>query len=268
MKKLIIFIIILLLTQSFNFPQQEQITIPLSKPNDRGILIINHVKGSIHVQGYDGKVVIIEAKNRYNSQKSNYETSSDGLKKIPLNKMKLEASEEENNVIIKTNSHSKTIDLEIKVPINFDLKLKTIDNGNISVKNVHGNLEISNVEGDIILKDIFGTVVSNTIDGNIIATFKQVYENTPMAFSTVDGKIDLKFPPKINALIKMKSDYGEVFSDFNFELLERKKKIQKDNERGLYSVTIEEWTYAKLNNGGPEIMIKTLDGNIYIRKGN
>ena len=259
--------IILFVLTSFNYSKKEQIIIPLSDPHARGILIVKHQKGSINIQGYDGTVVVIDAVNRYESN-DDVSTNDEGLKKIPTNNYKLTVVEEENQVLVRTNSFDKTVDLNIQVPYSFDLKLNTIDNGDITVSNISGTMEVSNVDGDIIIKEVSGSVIANTVDGNIIVTFNSVTENMPMAFSTVDGKIDIKFPSDINALLKMRSDYGDVFSDFEIELIEHKQKIEKNYKTGVYKVVVEEWTYGKINNGETEILLKSLDGNIYIRKGN
>lgn len=261
-------LIIAFITLTFNADviiEQEQISIPLSKPHERGILVVKHQKGSINIQGYDGVVVLIDATYRYQQEFDDHE--EEGMKKIQMNNMKLSATEEDNRVIVRVNSFDKTVDLNIQVPHNFDLFLKTIDNGEISVHDVAGTLEISNVEGSITLNNISGSAVANTVDGNIIATFNHVDDETPMAFSTVDGKIDVKFPADTKALLKMKSDYGDVFSDFEIALQERKNQATRNEETGIYRVEIEEWTYGKINKGEREILLKSLDGNIYIRKG-
>jgi hypothetical protein len=31
-------------------------------------------------------------------------------------------------------------------------------------------------------------------------------------------------------------------------------------------VNVENWVYGKINAGGPELMMKTMNGNIYIKK--
>ena len=266
-KSIFILTIILLILTSFKYSEKEQITIPLSDPHARGILIVKHQKGSINIQGYDGAVVVIDAIKRYETNE-NIEIKDEGLKKIPTNNFKITATEEDNQVLVRTNSFDKTVDLDIQVPYSFDLKLNTIDNGDITVNNISGTMEVSNVDGDITIKEVSGSVIANTVDGNIVIVFNSVTENTPMAFSTVDGKIDVTFPANINALLKMKSDYGDVFSDFEIELIEHKQNIEKNNKTGVYKVVIEEWTYGKINNGGTEILLKSLDGNIYIRKGN
>jgi hypothetical protein len=59
---------------------------------------------------------------------------------------------------------------------------------------------------------------------------------------------------------------GEIFSDFNIDLKKRKTKTQKKGESGSIKISLDDWTYGKINNGGPEYLLKSLNGNIYIKK--
>ncbi len=43
-------------------------------------------------------------------------------------------------------------------------------------------------------------------------------------------------------------------------------KVNKTSKDGMYRLTIDEWVYGKINGGGPEVMMKTMNGSIYIRK--
>ena len=88
-----------------------------------------------------------------------------------------------------------------------------------------------------------------------------------MAFSSIEGKIDVTFPADVKAYVKMKSDNGDIFSDFDIEIDKRKTQVNKSDKTGVYKISLEDWTNGKINGGGPEILLKTLEGNIYIRKG-
>ena len=260
--------LILFLFVFFRVSAQEQIIVPLSDSKKPGKLSIDHIKGSIQVIGYEGEAVVINASSRTTKNQSKSNEGDNGLKKITSSKIQLSAQEKDNKIVITTNSHKGTIDLEIRVPINFSLKLKTYYNGVIQVQNVSGNLEITNINGDVKLENISGSAVVNTIDGHIFANFRKVTSEVPMVFSSIEGKIDITFPAEINAYVKMKSDNGEIFSDFDIEIDKRKAQVNKSNNTGIYKVSLEEWTNGKINGGGPEILFKTLEGNIYIRKNN
>jgi len=171
--------------------------------------------------------------------KSRSKIDNDGLKRIASHKIELSAQEKDNEIVVTTNSHKGTIDLEI-----------------------------TNINGNVNLDNISGSAVVNTIDGHIVANFKNVTPEVPMAFSSIEGKIDITFPAEIKAFVKMKSDNGEIFSDFEIEIDKRKTQVNKSDKSGIYMITLEEWTNGKINGGGPDILLKTLEGNIYIRKRN
>ncbi|MFC1564037.1 DUF4097 family beta strand repeat-containing protein [candidate division KSB1 bacterium] len=226
----------------------KQIEILLSDPGKSGNLIVDHVKGSINVSAYEGALVIVNASFRQKDI-------------VNPKEIQIETLEEDNIVTVITNLHSSTIDLDILVPRNFSLKLRTYHNGIISVKNVNGEMEISNINGDIILNDVSGSAVLNTVDGNITASFSEVFQDLPMAFTTIYGNVDLTFPPDINATVKMKSEYGETSCDFAMRIEEKRAARNTGNTR-----YVEDWIYGIINEGGAEILIKSFDGDISIKK--
>ncbi len=90
-----------------------------------------------------------------------------------------------------------------------------------------------------------------------------------MSFSTMNGDIDVTLPPDIKANFRMKSDNGEVFSDFDVKLLPNSNQPVVEDARskgGRYRVKVEKTTVGAVNGGGPELSFKTFNGNIFIRK--
>jgi hypothetical protein len=87
-----------------------------------------------------------------------------------------------------------------------------------------------------------------------------------MAFTSLNGKVDVLFPADIKANVKLKSNQGEMFSDFDIAVDKTQPKVEKSTEDHYYRVKIEDHVYGKINGGGPEMMMETMHGNIYIRK--
>ncbi len=108
--------------------------------------------------------------------------------------------------------------MTIQVPMNFSLSLSTVNGGDIEVKNVHGDFDLNNVNGDIILKEISGSANANTINGKIIADFSKINENNPMAFTTLNGNVDLTLPANAKFSTKMKTDRGNIYTGFDMDL--------------------------------------------------
>jgi DUF4097 and DUF4098 domain-containing protein YvlB len=243
---------------------QETITIPLSKPSEPGLLKIAINSGNITVKGYSGKEVIVKASSR----KSNYrgQSSKKGLKRIAVNTLEFRAEENDNYVIVDTKYY-QAIDFEVQVPKNFSLALKTVNDGKIYVENVNGIMEISNMNGPITLKDISGSVSADALNQDIKVSFVEVKPNTPMAFSSLNGDIDITFPKSLKADVKMKSERGELFTDFDIKM--KPSKAEYTNTSGkngkAYQVKVEKWIIGSINGGGPEFFFKNYNGDVIIR---
>jgi DUF4097 and DUF4098 domain-containing protein YvlB len=255
---------------------KEQIVVPLSNPGKPGILEVGLTNGAIKVSGYDGKEVIVEAsvpsrksdesdegdRNRRNDKSG----STEGLKRISGNSFSLEVEENNNSVEIQTDSWKRRIDVTVKVPKNFSLKLSSVNYGVITVEDVNGDMEISSVNGGITLTNVSGSASVNTVNGHITATFKNITRDVPMAFTTLNGNVDVTFPSNVKVSPKIKTDSGDIYTDFDMAMDTSKPKVSQKSSNGSFRVTIEDWVYGKINGGGPECMFKNMHGNIYIRK--
>ena len=87
-----------------------------------------------------------------------------------------------------------------------------------------------------------------------------------MSFSTYNGDIDLTFPPSLKASLKMKTEQGEVLSDFDMTLVKTGPIQKKDTNSGVYKVKIDDWVKGDINGGGPEFTMKNYNGDIKVRK--
>ncbi len=259
----------------------EVIAVPLSSPGERGLLEIGLVHGSIEVKGYEGKEVIVKAvaredgeddeddEDRHNDwdhgDDDDDEHDRKGLKHIPSNAMEIEVTERNNKVSVESNSWNRGIDFVVQVPVNFDLELSTVNSGDIIVGNVNGALELNNVNGEVTAKKISGSAIIDTVNGKIEASFVSINEDSPMAFTTLNGNVDISLPSSVKAIFKMKSDRGEIYSDFDMDVDQSGPEVDRSS-KGTFKVTIENWVYGKVNGGGPEFMFNNMNGNIYLRK--
>jgi hypothetical protein len=132
------------------------------------------------------------------------------------------------------------------------------------VVNVRGEMEINNTNGDISLTNVSGSAVVNTVYGKIKADFREVSPASPMMFTSFEGDINIELPYSVNALLKMQSGKGGITSDFNIIPVKRQPVIQNRDQTKVYS--LEDWITGSLNNGGPEYIIRSYNGNIIVRK--
>lgn len=226
------------------------------------------VSGGITVKGGDVKEIVVEARVR-GHEESRGEGRAAGMKHIPMTSTGLNIEAENNDVRVSTDSYQRTVDLTITVPTRTSLSLHTVNDGNILVTGVDGELDINDVNGEVDLKNIGGSVVAHALNGHVVATFNRVDPQKQMAFSSLNGDIDVTFPADLKANVSLRTDNGEVYSDFDVKVQPTApQQTVEDNsgKGGKYRVKIEKNVMGTINGGGQEIQFKNFNGNIYIRK--
>lgn len=273
MKTLASLLIIMLtnITIAAQDTQTESLTVPLSRPGEQYTLKVSSFSGMIKITGYEGKDIIISVtpgKDEENKEdEGRRPEAAKGMKKISSDRgYELTAKEADNIVTVNTNNINKVIDLELRIPQNVKLEAGTVKEGEVIVENLSGEMEIHNVADNIRLSGISGSVVANSVGGDVTVSFKSVKPDAPMAFSTISGDVNIELPANVKARVKMKSDHGEVYSDFDIEIDKTTAKTEKASQPGLYQIKKDDWIYGKINGGGPEMMFKNLSGDIYLRK--
>jgi DUF4097 and DUF4098 domain-containing protein YvlB len=127
-------------------------------------------------------------------------------------------------------------------------------------------MELTNYNGEITALNISGSVIATTYNGEIKVTFDKVTENTPMSYVTYNGDVDLTFPATFKASVKMKSEQGEIYTGFEMNVVSTGPKQVEDKKKGAYRIVIDDWKKGDINGGGPEVTVKTNNGDIFLRK--
>jgi DUF4097 and DUF4098 domain-containing protein YvlB len=177
--------------------------------------------------------------------------------------------EENNEVRVGTESYARTIDVTISVPTHTSVKLRAVNDGDIVVTGVDGELDVDDVNGSVTLNNVSGSAVAHALNGHLKATFARVTPQKPMAFSSLNGDIDVTFPSDLKANVTIKSDRGDVFSDFDVQMqATAPQQVVEDGRAhgGKYRVKIDRAVHGTINGGGPEYQFTNFQGGIYIRK--
>ena len=254
--------------QPLSAQSDNKVTVPLTDPSRPVTLRAHLVSGSITVKGADVKEVVVEAKAR-GGEESHSGGRAEGMKRIPMTSTGLNIEAENNNVRVSTDSYQRTVDLTITVPIHTSVSLHSVNDGNIVVSGVDGDLDVNNVNGEVDLKNIGGSVVAHALNGHVVATLNRIDPQKPMAFSSLNGDIDVTFPADLKANVSLRTDNGEVYSDFDIKVLPNAPQQTVEDSRGKggkYKVKIDKNVRGTINGGGQEIQFKNFNGNIYIRK--
>jgi hypothetical protein len=243
----------------------DRIPVTLSDPSRPARVKVSMVNGGITVKGYEGKEVVVEARvrNRENAR------NEGGPKRLAISTTGLSVEEENNEVNINTESYMHAIDVTVSVPVHTSLRLRAVNDGDIVVTGVDGELDVDDINGAVTLNNVSGSVVAHALNGHVHATLTKVDPQKAMAFSSLNGDIDVTFPADLKANVSIRSDQGDVFSDFDVQLqATAPQPVVEDSRRhgGKYRVKIDKTVRGTINGGGPEIQFRNFQGKIYIRK--
>jgi len=247
--------------------KEEQLSVPLSEPGKPFKVTAHVLYGSIKVVAYEGKEVVIDVFGDSSHKHKDEDAAPGGMHRIGGGSGLNVTAEERNNNVEINGGLSKLSGIVVKVPAGISsLQLGAVNNGSITVTGISGAIEINNVNGPITVKDVSGSVVANTVNGAVMVNFKSVDAKAPMAFSTLNGNVDVTFPADMKTSLKLKTDRGGLFTDYEVAIDKSQPAMKKTEENHMYKLSIDEWVYGKINGGGPEVMMKTMNGDIYIRK--
>jgi len=259
--------------------QVDRATVPFSDPSTPGTVKVTVFRGGITVTGYSGKEVIVEARVRgsmLQEQEEEVNEKARGMQRIRSSASGLAITEEDNVMNIGSQSMKAAVDITIQVPFRTTLKLGCFNNGDITVDKVNGEIEVNNHNGAITLTDITGSVVANTFNGELKVTFVNITPDKPMSFSTWNGDVDVTLPGSLKADVKMSSEQGDIYSDFDVQITSQPPRAQEEAEdeegrgerrdRARYRVRFDKTIYGTISGGGPDFTFKTFNGDIYIRK--
>jgi hypothetical protein len=244
-------------------PGGKHMVFPLSRPGQPVTLEVKLQYGSITVLGYEGKEVIIDANS---DVKYPLEKDAAGHLKPTAKGHRLDFSADAgDNAVTVTGSLDNLINLTIHLPKGLAvLHLKTINQGDIVVKNISGSIEASNTNGSILLEHISGSLVANTTNGDVRAVFDKVDPAAPMAVTVLDGDIDLSLPQSFKASLNMTTDVGSMYTGFTVAGAD--KPPVRDQKTGMFRFPGQQSVTGKIGGGGPELFLKVLDGNIFLRR--
>ena len=201
-------------------------------------------------------------------QREEKEKKIAGMKQLSGSTSGLEIEEEANVVQINVQSWKAATDLVIQVPVATSLEVRSTMDGAVLVEGVSGEIDINNINGPVTLKNVSGNTLVHTVNGDIEVMLTRVTADKPLSFSTMNGDIDVTLPGDVKANLKMKSEQGEIYTDFDINLTRQptKSEAAEKTEQGKFRITFDKALYGLVNGGGREISFNTFSGDIYIRK--
>lgn len=238
----------------------DRITVPFSDPSRPQTVTGHLLNGCFTVEGADMKEVAVEGGGELTHKPPR---GAEGLRRLGPGGITVEES---SNTIRIAGPANRSVKLQ--VPKTVTLKLECTNGGELRVSNVTGDTELNNLNGNIRAQGMVGSVLAHSLNGRIVVTIDQVTAGKPMSFSTLNGDIDVTLPADTKATLRLKSDNGEVYTDFEVKLQPNNTSSAEDKrtEGGKSRVKMDKSFTGTINGGGPDISFKTLNGNIFVRQ--
>jgi hypothetical protein len=244
----------------------DRVTVPLSDPSRPVLVDISLVSGSITVRGANRKDVAVTARPSADRPSRRSDPDASGLRRIHQT-AGFRITEEGNRVKVSSDSPNRHISFEIETPARANLKLSTVNGGEILVENIDGDLEVTNTNGGITLNGVSGSVIAGTTNGGVRATLTRVTEKKEMAFTSLNGAVDVTLPSSTKANLRLRSDHGDVYSDFDVQLAPSAPVVEESRSDGRFRIRRSRSIVGAINGGGPEFELRTFNSNVYVRKG-
>lgn len=242
----------------------SKLTVPLSEPGKSYQLNMDLKSANVNLSVYGGKEIMIDGASAGKNEKP----AGNGTVLLQSGNSRDIIAQEKNNAVSITSARSRhegTM-LNIKIPAGAASIKLTVNDGTISASDISGDIEANNLHGNISLANVSGSVVASSNQGNIKVIFKSVNANSAMAFSTLRGNIDVSLPATFKGNVKLRSYRGNIYSGFDMATENTANKITQTFSDGTYQLSSDNWIYGKIGGGGQELMIKTYQGDIYLRK--
>src|ERR1700736_4581727 len=154
------------------------------------------------------------------------------------------------------------MDFQVQVPRDIAIKIKTVNEGRVSVRDINGGFLVRNVNGDIQIRNIAGSGTVRTVNGPVKVSFRQ-NPREASDFETVNGAVELQFARDLSADFKFKTFNGGTYSDFPVTALPvQGMKEERHGTKVIFRA--DRYTGARVNTGGPQIKVENLNGDIRI----
>jgi DUF4097 and DUF4098 domain-containing protein YvlB len=245
----------------------DRVTIPFRDPSGAKTLKVSLQNGSVTVRGYDGKDALLETAGRISGRERRPSHVPETMHRIDNDSMGLDVTEENNVItVVGTNSSAH---LTIQVPVQTNLVLRSVNGGSIVVENISGSIDANHTNGGISITNVSGSVLANTTNGKVTVSLNKVSPDKAMSFTSFNGTVDVTLPADVKASVMMKTNNGEIWSDFDIKLRAGgKPPVVEDNRGsdGKYKVHLDRAMYGTINGGGPEMQFVTYNGSILIHK--
>ncbi len=237
-------------------------------PKVKNKIEIANLLGDISLQNSTGGAIVIESD--FNLERPD---RAAGLKLLGAMEDNTDLGvnvSEENGIVSIQGATRQVRDYKYKILIPSGMAV-SLDYGSpfakedVNVDSFTGSLEIKTLNANVKITKSSGPFTINTISGNLEITFDKISQTEPTSLATVNGIIDVSLPGSDKANIEISTINGNVYN--NLDLKAVAKAVEKDKRGyGMDVVRMQGENSYTLNGGGQKVYLKSISGNIYLRK--
>ncbi|HVS04500.1 MAG TPA: hypothetical protein VMT16_17185 [Thermoanaerobaculia bacterium] len=238
-----------------------------------GRLLVDLVAGELVVDGYEGTEVRLHVRETLEAR------SAEALA-AARREVDLEAGRDGDGVAIvargpfrdqdrrwvrgdtwQDRGYRVRYDLRLQVPRMARVDLRTVNNGDVRLRQHHGPFAVRNVNGGVEVLGAVGAGTARTVNGPLRVRFAALPPGA-CEFASVNGAVDVGFPSGLEADLAFQTLNGEIWSDFPYTLQPAKVAAEVDRKgRQLRRLA----TVVRIGGGGVDLAFETVNGNIYVR---
>ena len=243
--------------------EPELISIPLSRPGEPISLDVSILSARIEIIGEDRDDAEFEVSVAEGNRTI---ITPSGTKQLPAGGYALEVDEKDNAISVDTDWRATKVVLTARIPRRADLDISTVNYGEIIVRDIEGRLQLNNANGPITATGINGSVIAESINEDVDIAFTRIAGDDAMALSSINGDLTLAMPDDAGVQLQIDNARGEIYSDFEVEVQPSQPIIERTDNRSGVEVRVESVIVANVNGGGTVVRLKTLNGDIAVRR--
>ena len=272
----------LLTAQKFNETISEELSFSSNSPEN--MLVVQNINGPISVEGYGGSSIKIEAEKTISAKRQS--DLEDGKREIEVKIEEIgnriyayvkSPNNDFNTALGKYKNHHNNdqwvkldyrfhVSFKLKVPRTTNVKLATMNDGDIYAKDVQSEeIIVSNLNGAITLENISGRTDVNALNKDINITYYK-NPNGDSKYQSLNGDVNVTFKEDLNADVSFKSLNGDLYTNYDAtklkpELIKKKTK----NGKGIKYNMSSNQSY-RIGKGGIKLDFNLLNGDATLKK--
>jgi len=156
-----------------------------------------------------------------------------------------------------------SFDFAVKAPRDTNVRLRTVNHGNIRLENTAGAFDVENINGGVDLVEVAGSGHAYALNRPL----KVLYSRNPAGasdFGSLNGDVEVAFRPDLSADVWLKTFNGQAYTDFDVTALPSRPAVREQHD-GKFVYKSHQFYGVRVGHGGPDLKFDAFNGDIRIR---